>query len=145
MFSSVIHPDFAPVHRQVVAGLLLGRVRIDRVTGQGRLDLDTLLTTDTIEPLFLGKARVQKRAIPRRRAETEDTNDLQLAQVTVIESLNEIAYPADFMWQSNDIVTILDGGTDQSMNGVRLYVHGWLGSTNGFTRVFSCHGNAKQK
>lgn len=142
---SVMHPDFAYHHRAAADSANLGRVHITRVLKAGDYDIDTgTVVGEQVLDIYVGPARVNKIARAIRHAFVEDSEDYQNIRVSLPLSGNEIAYPANFLWQSNDRVLITANDADTQMIGTNLYVHGWMGSTNSWQRTLICRFNSKQ-
>lgn len=142
---SVFHPKFQSAVRPVLSHARKGRIVVERVLDRGKWNPATGQNDGAnLQVLFQGPARVQKHGRIVKRLFVDDQNELQLIRVAIDESQNEVAFPADFVWHPNDRVTVLDGADDHMLTGLRMYVHGWVGSTNGVERVLMCQTNMKQ-
>lgn len=142
---SVMHPAFAYHHRPAADSANLGRVHVTRVLNKGKWNPATgLQDGETTLDIYIGPARVNKIARAIRHAFVEDSEDYQNIRVSLPLTGNEIAFPANFLWQSNDRVLITANGADPQMVGTNLYLHGWMGSTNAWQRTLICRFNSKQ-
>lgn len=140
------HPRWATYHRPVVDGACTGRVLIERVIERGKWNPSTgLIDGEQVLQIYVGKARIQKTAHPVKRSLGEDVGLLQTVRLQLPMDGNEIAFPDPFEWQPNDRITILDAGTSHDMLGMKLYLWGWLGSTNSWQRTLVCQTNMKQQ
>lgn len=127
---------------------MTGRVKIERVTSEGKLNMTTgaydggVLTT-----LYLGRANIDRIARPTRREFVSDSADNQMTQVMIPidPDLNEaVPAPVNLRWQSNDIVTILTLDDMPMMEGEKLFLRGWFGATEDWAHTLHCGFNAKQ-
>lgn len=143
----IFHPDFAFHHRPTVKSGMLARVRIDRVTAEGKYNLTTgLMEGEVKEILYIGKARIDKVARPTRRDFVFDSADNQVVEVQIPLELEENeADPATApVFRSNDRVTVLENASNPTMVNDKYFVHGDAGSSNDWLQTLVCRYNAKQ-
>lgn len=145
MMRGIFHPQWIYHHRATVGSASLGRIFIDRPLGEAKYDFATGLGTAEFAPIYDGRARVQKLARPNNRDFVEDRVELQTFRVQFNFDHNELPWPDDFEWHTNDRVVLTQNASDPQMEGLTLYVHGWTGSTNGWGRTLTCQTNLKQE
>lgn len=142
--TAVVHPDFIKHHQGVITSTSTSRVRIERVLSRGEWTEENGIGADNLLTLYVGPAEIDTKDDSSRRAGAQDSVDSQTVKVQLPYHGNEIPWPADFEhFQSNDRVTILMC-SDPMMEGIALYVHGWLGSTYSWARNLFCRTNTKQ-
>jgi hypothetical protein len=145
LLRGVFHPDFVKHHAPIITSAALTRIEIVRVLGRGDWNPETGITGDNLLPIYLGRAYLSAENAPSRRESLKDTVDAQPYKVQLPFDGNEIAWPStDFTFASNDRVRVLTNDDDPMMEGVELYVHGWLGSTQSWARNLFCRANMKQ-
>lgn len=144
LLRGVFHPNFVAHHAPIITSAALTRVSINRVLGRGEWSEAGGITGDNLLPIYVGRAFVEAQDDPSRRESLSDTVDSQPFKVQLPFSGNEIAWPLNFQFQSNDRVTIVTHDSDPMMEGIDLYVHGWLGSTQSWARNLFCRTNTKQ-
>ena len=146
----VFHPDWVYHHRPTVDSAMLARVLIERVdsTVEPEYDFDTgEYVGNAMTPLYLGIARVQKRAFPTTRDFVQDTAKFQRMQVQISLNGNELPNPAEGVLVDihvNDRVTLLTNPADPGTEGETYYVHGDGSSSNPWLRNLTCQNNMKQ-
>lgn len=144
MLTGIFHPQWVYHHRATVGSASLGRIIIDRPIGEAKYDFETGTSSASFLPIYSGRARVQKLARPNNRDFVEDRVELQTFRVQFNFDHNEIEWPADFEWHTNDRVRLVEDEADPQMEGLTLYTHGWTGSTNSWQRTLTCQSNLKQ-
>jgi hypothetical protein len=127
---------------------MLARVKIERPISEGKWNAATGDYDGTsTELLYVGRARINKVARPTRRAFVADSADNQTVRIQIpMDTYYNEADPApvDLRWQSNDLVTILANPSNPMMVDEKLFLHGWLGSSNDWLQTLTCGFNAKQ-
>lgn len=142
--STVFHQDFQAHHQPVVDSTATARVLIERVLGRGEWTPDGGMGGDVLVPIYSGRAMIEASANPTRGEFANDIATIQTVKVQIGFLDNELEYPADFQWHDNDRVTIITSPDDPQMEGVLLYVHGWLGTSYSWARNLVCRTNTKQ-
>ena len=142
--TTVFHPDFQKHHQATVNSTHNARVRVVRVLERGDWTPETGAAGDVLETLYEGPALVMKVANPTRADFVQDTVQSQAVRVELDGHTADESLPADFQWHDNDRVTVLNSPDDQMMQGVLLYVHGWLGNSHSWARNLFCRTSAKQ-
>lgn len=141
---SIFHPEFVTHHQATVNSAATGRVKIERVIGRGEWTPEAGMGSDNFMAIYEGPAMVEAITNASRREFVQDANDSQMVQVQIGFDTNEIPWPDDFTFQSNDRVTVTENLADPMMEGITVYVHGWLGSTHSWARKLFCRHNTKQ-
>ena len=79
----IFHADWAYHHRPLVKSSMLARIRIERVVSEGTWDGTTgLISGNSMQLLYLGKARLDKAARPRRtNFEFDSADNLSLIHI----------------------------------------------------------------
>lgn len=146
----VFHPEWVYHHRPTVDSAMLARVLIERVgsTVEPEYNFDTgEYEGNGMISLYLGVARVQKRAFPTNREFVQDTAKFQRMQVQIGFETNELPNPVDGVLVDihvNDRVTVLENAADPGTVGESYYVHGDGTSSNPWLRTLTCQSNMKQ-
>lgn len=145
----VFHPQWVYHHRPTVDSAMLARVLIERNSGiEPEYDFDTgEYVGDGMISMYLGIARVQKRAFPTNREFVQDTAKFQRVQVQISFTGNELPNPTEGVLVDihvNDRVTLLENIPDVGSQGETYYVHGDGTSSNAWLRTLTCQSNMKQ-
>jgi hypothetical protein len=144
---SVIHPRFLTHHRASVKSLQLSRVRIERVGTEGVYDPETgTVGEGDTQPLYQGRAAIEKVARPTRRDFVFDAADNQVieVQIPLEPEENELAPETAPDYQSGDRVRVLSNPANPSLEGQVYYVHGDAGSSFDWVMNLVCRTSAKQ-
>jgi hypothetical protein len=144
---SVIHPRFLTHHRASVKSLQLSRVQIERVGTEGVYDPETgTVGEGDTQPLYRGRAAIEKVARPTRRDFVFDAADNQVIEVQIPLELqeNELAPETAPDYQSGDRVRVLSNPANPSLEGQVYYVHGDAGSSFDWVMNLVCRTSAKQ-
>ena len=142
MFSA----EWTTHHRPVVESGMNARVRIERPIEGGTWNPETGdYDGETAEVLYLGKALIERIARPTRRDFVFDAADNQMMRAELPMDENEAdPAPADLRWQSNDILTVEVNESNVMMEGEKLYLRGWAGSSHDWLHILHFSFNAKQ-
>lgn len=143
----VFSADWAYHHRPAAKSAMQARVRIERVVSEGSFNPVTgLIDGATTLVMYLGKARLDKAARPRRTNFEFDSAENQVMNVQIPLELSENeASPATVPnWQDNDIVTVLTNSTNPALVGDKYYIHADAGSSNDWVQTLVCRYSAKQ-
>lgn len=146
----VFHPKWVFHHRPSTDSAKLAHVRIERVDSS--VEPEYNFETGEYEgngmiALFLGNARIQKRAFPTTRDFVQDTAKFQRIQVQISFTGNELPNPPDGVLidlHVNDRVTVTRNDSDPNMVGQTFYIHGDGSSSNAWERTLTCQSNMKQ-
>lgn len=141
--TAVFHTEFQAHHQPVVDSTATARVLIERVLERGDWTPDGM-GADVLLPIYSGPAMIEASANPTRGEFANDIATIQTVKVQISFLGNELEYPPGFQWHDNDRVTILDNPADPQMEGIQLYVHGWLGTSYSWARNLVCRTNTKQ-
>jgi hypothetical protein len=144
---SAIHPRFTRHHKLTVKSLMLSRVRIERVMAEGVYDPETeTVTGGDTDPLYIGKAAIEKVARPTRRDFVFDAADNQVVEVQIpLELAENELHPETFPdFQSGDRVVVLSNPANTTLEGQIFYVHGDAGSSFDWVLNLVCRTSAKQ-
>lgn len=147
----VFHPKWVYHHRPVTDSAKLAYVIIERVDTsiESEYNFDTgQYEGNVMIPLFLGNARIQKRAFPTTRDFVQDTAKFQRIQVQIGFDANELPNPSDGVLidlHVNDRVTVLRNDADPNMVNDTFYIHGDGSSSNAWERTLTCQSNMKQE
>jgi hypothetical protein len=125
---------------------MTARVKIERVTSEGKYNPATGdYEGGEMEPLYLGRANIDRIANPTRRAVVGDVMDAQMTQVQLSEDLNEVdPKPASLRFQSGDQLTILENIAMPSMVGDQLFLRGAFGASEDWAHTLHFGYNSKQ-
>jgi hypothetical protein len=140
---SIFHPEFIFHHRATVNSAGLARVLIERVVSRGDWDPLTGETADVLQPLYEGRARIQKVAFPTNRDFVEDSAKFQRMRIQIGFEDNELV-PAEFEPAINDRIKVLYNPSDPGKVGTFYYVHGDESSSNAWQRTLTAQTNMKQ-
>ena len=140
---SIFHPEFIFHHRATVNSAGLARVLIERIVSRGDWNPETGETTDVVQPLYEGRARIQKVAFPTNRDFVEDSAKFQRMRIQIGFEDNELV-PANFEPAINDRITVLYNPSDPGKAGTHYYVHGDESSSNAWQRTLTAQTNMKQ-
>lgn len=140
---SIFHPEFIFHHRATVNSAGLARVLIERIVSRGDWNPATGETNDVLEPLYEGRARIQKVAFPTNRDFVEDSAKFQRMRIQIGFEDNELV-PSQFEPAINDRITVLYNPSDPGKVGTHYYVHGDESSSNAWQRTLTAQTNMKQ-
>ena len=146
MHRSVFHPKFLTHVKPVISAAGMGVIRVTRVLSDGQFNFETGIVDGAGEVvLYNGKARVQTVGRPTNRDFVEDTAKFQTTRVQFIMEDNTIQPPTDFDgWHINDKVELVLNDSDPFSEHTKLFVHGFLTSTNSWATTLICQANMKQ-
>lgn len=146
MHRAVFHPKFLTHVAPVISGAALGIIRVTRVLSDGTYNFDTGIVDNAGElVLYNGKARVQTVGRPTNRDFVEDTAKFQTTRVQFLMEDNTIQPPAEFDgFHVNDKVELIENQSDPFSEHTKLFVHGFLTSTNAWSIRLMCQANMKQ-
>lgn len=144
-----VFPDgWAEHHAPVINSAMTGRVKIERVTTEGKWNPTTgLYSGGVLETLYLGRANIDRIARPTRREFVSDSADNQMTQLMIPTDpdLNEAEpAPETLRFQSNDLVTIITVDDMPMLEGEKLFLRGWFGATEDWAYTLHCGFNSKQ-
>lgn len=141
---SIFHPEFIFHHRATVNSAGLARVLIERITARGEWNPATgLIDGASTQPLYEGRARIQKVAFPTNRDFVEDAAKFQRMRIQIGFEDNELI-PEAFELQINDRIKVLYNPADPGKVGTFYYVHGDESSSNAWQRTITAQTNMKQ-
>jgi hypothetical protein len=123
------------------------RVKIERPVEGGTYNAATgEYDGGSAEVLYLGKAMLERIARPTRRDFVFDAADNQMMRVQLPMDENEadLLEPENLRWQSNDILTVEVNESNVMMEGEKLYLRGWAGSSHDWLHILHFSFNAKQ-
>lgn len=141
---SIFHPEFIFHHRATVNSAGLARVLIKRVISRGEWNPQTgEIDGGVTQPLYEGRARIQKVAFPTNRDFVEDSAKFQRMRIQIGFEDNELI-PAEFEPQINDRIKVLLNPSDPGKVGTFYYVHGDESSSNAWQRTITAQTNMKQ-
>ena len=144
MMYGALHPAFAFHHRQTVNSTHTARVLIERVISRGQYNPETDRVDGAIfEPIYRGRARIQKVAFPTNRDFVEDAAKFQRMRIAVGFDENELI-PGSFELAINDRITVLHNSADPVKEGSYYYVHGDESSSTAWERIITAQTNMKQ-
>lgn len=141
---SVFHPEFQAHHLAVVNSTHTATVRVERVLERGEWTPENGVGGDVLLRLYEGPAFISKMGAPSRADFVQDTVESQAVRVELDHGKQAEALPDDFKWHDNDRVTVLLNPDDTMLQGLQLYVHGWIGGSATWARNLICRTNTKQ-
>jgi hypothetical protein len=143
----VFSADWVYHHRPAAKSAMLARIRIERVLTEGTFNPATgLIDGAATTVLYLGKARLDKAARPRRTNFVFDSAENQVVNVQIPLELaeNEANPSTPPNWQDNDIVTVLANTANPQLVGDKYYIHADAGSSNDWVQSLVCRYSDKQ-
>lgn len=117
----------------------MSKILVERVVSRGEWNPDTGTTTDVIELVYQGPARVQKVARPSKRDFTEDQANFQTYRVQI-----DFVSSSHADWKVNDRITVLENKTDINLVGEVMYVWGDGSSSHSIWSNLTCQNNMRQ-
>jgi hypothetical protein len=143
----IFSSDWVYHHRPAAKSAMQARVRIERIISEGTFNAVTgLIDGGSTQVLYLGKARLDKAARPRRTNFEFDSAENQVVNVQIPLELaeNEASPSVAPNWQDNDIVTVLANTSNSQLVGDKYYIHADAGSSNDWVQSLVCRYSSKQ-